>query len=173
MTKKDREARKARAAQLTAALESAFEDGAAIAARLASTNDELASVDAVRAALDGEFDEVDAAAVFAAIRAPAARSSASSAEAAPVAVAKPVGLSAGKLGTIFSKAREDKAKGAFLDTLTPEMVVWAHDLFGDAGGGPQCMICHHVTTNRVWKCQRTGCNVELCGSCAFKWKRAL
>lgn len=172
----------ARARALAKAVAS-FEFADEIAAVLARTPDaELSSAAALRSLLEDEGIDADADAVFAAI-APKSATIASEAEQhinAAVATTKPAGgLTANKLRVLFAKELA-KSKAGFLDTLTPEMMTCAHELFGDGtGAGAPCMVCRHETSVRVWKCEAGkkracgGCAVELCGSCAFKWKKAL
>jgi hypothetical protein len=138
--------------------------------------------------LDAGFDvdEIDVAGVFAAIAPLVGATTAESenvanatatnkTDPAPTPTLAPAGLAPGKVRTLFSK--EIAKGGGFLDTLTPAMVACCHQLFGDPGGGATCMVCRHVTTTQVWKCEtkgkHSGCAIELCGSCAFKWKRTL
>jgi hypothetical protein len=168
----------------------AFDDADEFAALFARfKKSELATLPLVETViLDAGFDvdEIDVAGVFAAI-APLVGATVATAESenvvnattankmAPAPTLAPAGLAPGKVRTLFS--REIAKGGGFLDTLTPVMVSCCHMLFGDPGGGATCMVCRHETTTTVWKCEtkakHSGCAIELCGSCAFKWKRAL
>merc|ERR1712072_308190 len=78
-------------------------------------------------------------------------------------------LTRGKLMSQFAK--EVKKRPTHCDErVSDEAVACRHDFFGDAGGGADCQLCGVMTKARVWKCRKQ-CDVLLCGSCAFKWRK--
>ena len=164
----------------------AFDNADEIAAILARTPDALiSSAASLQTLLDDEAIDADADALFAAIaphvgaKAPAPLSPMQHVNTAATRSTAATGLTANKLRVLFAKELAKSKAAAFLDTLTPELMACQHEFFGDTAAGAPCMVCRHETGVRVWKCEAGkkraggGCAIELCGSCAFKWKKAL
>ena len=77
----------------------------------------------------------------------------------------------GKIISIFCKEIEKRGTKSGPPAITSEMISCDHTWFHEHSGGEICQICDFETTKKVWGCLKNECNLTLCGSCAWKWKK--